>query len=102
MSFRFLNKLNSTNRITGFSTSSGAFQVPDSGNASVSNPGDGKTHYTFSSPGTSQISISANAVADPASIEYIQGSREIRTNSSAAPITIEAHGGPSGSGSLGS
>ena len=96
MSFRFLNKLNSTSRITGFSTSSGSFGVPDSGNASVSNPGDGKTHYTFSSPGTSQITISSSAVVDPASIEYIQGSREIRSNSSSSPITIEAHGGPSG------
>ena len=90
MSFRFLNKLNSTSRITGFSTSSGSFGVPDSGNASVSNPGDGKTHYTFSSPGTSQITISSSAVVDPASIEYIQGSREIRSNSSSSPITIEA------------
>ena len=96
MSFRFLNKLNSQVELQGFSTSSGSLEFPISGNASVSNPGDGKTHYTFSSPGTSQITISSSAVVDPASIEYIQGSREIRSNSSSSPITIENHGGPSG------
>lgn len=103
MSFRFLNRLNSTKRITGFSTATARIDITASPGASTYQPGDGRLHYVWqpSSPTTSSgphtLTFSTTTTINSSTSTYIQKSREIKSSSPVQPIIIEAHGGPSGS-----
>ena len=96
MSFKFLNRISSKQRISGITTSTGKLIIASQTGASPSTPGDGYQYYTWSS-GAGPV-VFGGSVTGAASYPK-QKSRSISGNQvdlTSANAYIECHGGSPG------
>lgn len=100
MTFRFLRKLNSTKRVTGFSTSIGKLSITASPGASILQPGDGFSYYVWQPAGPTTpsgphtLTFGSSTSIASSSTTYLR-SREIR-GFVRSEVVISGHGGPRG------